>query len=122
MFNRTVSGFCYPFNAYNDTIKEIVQSAGYVWARGGADIGNIISLDNLFELRPSCHFLSENFLKIFYQARDQKGVFFFWGHSYELMTEYMWKEFRKTIEMMATDPDIEWCNISEISHFVQNSK
>jgi peptidoglycan/xylan/chitin deacetylase (PgdA/CDA1 family) len=122
IFNRAVSGFCYPFNAYNNIIKEEVRSAGYVWARGGADTGNIISLDDLFDLRPSCHFLSENFLKIFHQARDQNGIFFFWGHSYELMTENMWNKFRKTIEMMATDPEIEWCNISELIHHVQSSE
>jgi hypothetical protein len=38
------------------------------------------------------------------------------------MTENMWKEFRKTIEMIATDPEIEWCNISELIHYVQSSE
>lgn len=96
-FGQPVGGFCYPFNSYDQRVKDAVRAAGYVWARGNGDSGTYPPADSL-EFHPSCHFLAPYFWDKYREVREKGGVFFFWGHSYELRHEHMWYEFEKKIE------------------------
>lgn len=113
IFNKAVVGFCYPFNMYNDTIKDMVRSAGYLWARSGAETDDVFPPSDPLEFIPSCHFLSESFWGKFNHSKDQNGIFYFWGHSCELVTEEMWRKLEEAIAKIASEPNMEWCNVSE---------
>jgi len=114
IFQKSVYGFCYPFDVYNDAVKNAVRAAGYRWARGNQTRMSCFPPDDPMEFHPSCHFLSDRFRICYESAKKDKGVFFFWGHSYELMNEVMWTEFERTIESMASDSDAEWCDLSAL--------
>ena len=116
IFNKAVAGFCYPFNSYNNTVKDMIRSAGYLWARGGAEAENAFPPPDPFEFNFNSHFLSESFWKKFYHSRDQNSIFSFWGHSCELVTEEMWRIFEETIERITDEPNVAWSNVSDVVH------
>jgi len=113
IFHRQVLGFAYPFNACNDVVKEAVRAAGYRWARGPRQQeddfppGGPLSGDPL-EFPPSCHFLAPDFWERYDRQRRRNGVFFFWGHSYELAGAAMREEFEARIRGISLDPRAQW--------------
>jgi peptidoglycan/xylan/chitin deacetylase (PgdA/CDA1 family) len=119
IFNKPVLGFCYPFNAYNDSVKSAVRSAGYVWARGGYSQEGIFPPVDPFEFHFSCHFLSPDFWLRFNNAKKLNGLFSFWGHSYEMVSESMWRNFEAMIEKISLDPETQWSFIDHL--FINNS-
>ena len=44
----------------------------------------------------------------------QCGVFYFWGHSYEMITDSMWSTFEETIERISADPDSCWGEVADL--------
>ena len=41
-------------------------------------------------------------------------VFFFWGHSYELINDLMWNDFEEKVARLSSDPANTWVNISSL--------
>ncbi|HQG35037.1 MAG TPA: polysaccharide deacetylase family protein [Syntrophales bacterium] len=120
IFRRQVLGFAYPFNACNDVVKETVRAAGYRWARGPRPQGDDSPptgpwCGDPLEFPPSCHFLAPDFWERYDRRRLRAGVFFFWGHSYELVGAEMWREFEARIRGISLDPQAEWCFFSELN-------
>ena len=63
---------------------------------------------------PDCHFLAENFWGLFEAAKAEDRVFYFWGHSYELITEEDWSGFEQKIARLSGDPVVEWEDIANL--------
>ena len=114
IFKKPVLGFCYPFNAYNESVRASVRSAGYVWARGGFTQESIFPPVDNFEFHFSCHFLSPDFWLRFNNAKKLNDVFSFWGHSYEMRNETMWRNFEVMIEKISSDPETLWSFIADL--------
>ena len=65
-------------------------------------------------LASSCHFLSRDFWSIF-EAAKKTGVFYFWGHSYEMMDcPQIWQRFELAIRLLSEDPEVEWVNVIDL--------
>lgn len=113
LFNRKVSGFCYPFGAVNSEVRNMVEQTGHQYARTveGLKIGKVNQ--DLLLLKPHCHFLAPDFWAC-YEAAKASGVFYFWGHSFEMHTEKMWQEFENKIAIISNDPNAEWDSISNV--------
>ena len=62
------------------------------------------------EFHPNCHFLAPDFWQRYEKARE-RGVFYFWGHSYELATEPLWDAFDDQIRRISADPSAEWADL-----------
>jgi hypothetical protein len=114
IFKKSVLGFCYPFNAYNQVVKAALRSAGYIWARGGQDDESVFPPRDPFEFNFSCHFLSSDFWPKFKMAKERDGVFSFWGHSCEMISEAMWHDLEGMIERIASDASAEWSFINDL--------
>ena len=114
IFHKPVHGFCYPFNAYNDFVKKIVRSSGYKWARGNQHHEDTLTPADPFEFHPSCHFLDHDFWDKYDRLKLTNGVFFFWGHSCELISEGMWHDIGEKIKGISLDPDAEWFFLDEL--------
>ena len=113
-FQKPVPGFCYPFNAYNDFVKDAVRSAGYKWARGNQPLENTFPPIDPLEFHPCCHFLDQDFRQKYDQQRKRDSVFFFWGHSCELIDETMWESFEGMINRISSDPEAEWFFVADL--------
>lgn len=112
-FGRAVAGFAYPFGAYNEAVVAAVREAGHVYGRTTGQAERSFPPADAMTLHPSCHFLAPDFWQRHEQARSQ-GVFYFWGHSYEMTTEAMWADFESTILRLCSEPDARWCNVAEL--------
>lgn len=113
-FQKPVLGFCYPFNAYNDFVRDAVRSAGYKWARGNQHQENVYPPVDPLEFHPCCHFLDHDFWEKYDRQKKSNGVFFFWGHSCELMNEAMWENFESMISRISSDPADEWAFVRDL--------
>jgi hypothetical protein len=113
-FGQSVSGFAYPFGAYDATVTRAVRDAGHVYARTTGDGStSTLPVSDAMTLHPHCHFLAPGFWLRYAQAHAG-GVFYFWGHSYEMTTEAMWAEFESTIIRLGSDPAARWCNVADL--------
>ncbi|OGV56518.1 MAG: hypothetical protein A2X49_06470 [Lentisphaerae bacterium GWF2_52_8] len=114
LFKRPVRGFAYPFGSWNELVKEELRKAGYVYARTTKNVSAVFPPEDPMEFHPSCHFLSPKFMDEFERVKKEGGVFYFWGHSYEMREEHMWVDFERKIEYLSSAPEAQWCNIIDL--------
>lgn len=112
---RPVRGFAYPFGTFNDTVKEELRAAGYAYARTVSRADRVFPPEDPMELKVSTHFLDPAFWAAFDRVRQSgDGVFYFWGHSYEILNESLWSAFEETIARLSADPDVRWVTNIEL--------
>jgi peptidoglycan/xylan/chitin deacetylase (PgdA/CDA1 family) len=114
IFQKPVLGFCYPFNVYNDSVRGAVRSAGYKWARGNQHQDDIFPPVDPYEFSPTCLLLDIDFWEKYNHQKKKNRVFFFWGHSYELINDAMWENFESTINRISSDPEAEWAFVTDL--------
>ena len=65
-------------------------------------------------LTPNCHFQARDFYERYEKAKST-GVFYFWGHTYEMMdSEGMWNQLEQKIAYITNDPESEWADVIDI--------
>lgn len=114
IFQRPIPGFCYPFNDYNPVVKAALRDAGYRYARGAAEQPNAWPPPDPLEFNPACHILNPNFWSIYEQVKAENGVFYFWGHAYEIETNLGWREFERWIERISGDTAAQWVSMGDL--------
>lgn len=112
-FQQPVKGFAYPYGTYNDEVMAAVLETGHIYARTVQNVERPFPPEDPMAFHPCCHFLAEDLWERYEQARPG-GVFYFWGHSYEITDEDMWAEFDRTIERMSADADAQWANVVDL--------
>lgn len=112
-FGQEVSGFAYPFGTYNEAVKEVIQEAGHIYARTTKRNEFNFPPVDLMEFHPTCHFLADDFWEK-YETAKTIGVFYFWGHSYEMITPAHWVVFEDQIKRIHADPEATWADIPEL--------
>ena len=114
-FGQKDCGFAYPFNSYNDDVKKALKDAGYLYARTGICVDGSLPLDNPLELPSHGHFMSPDFWAKYEKVREQDGIFYFWGHSYEMMDDKaLWNEFESKLAKISADSKAEWIDIIDL--------
>ena len=113
LFDQPVSGFVYPFGTFDEVVAQSVRDAGHVYARTtrAADLG--VSTIDPMAAAASCHFLAPDFWQRLDRARPS-GVFWFWGHSYELVDEAMWSAFEASLARLCAEPGVQWCDPTDL--------
>jgi peptidoglycan/xylan/chitin deacetylase (PgdA/CDA1 family) len=112
-FGQPVLGFAYPFGTYNDAVKEAVRAAGHVYARTTGSVERPFPPEDAMAFHPNCHFLAPDFWERYEKARAG-SVFYFWGHSYEMITEAMWAEFESQIARISADAGASWGDLARL--------
>ena len=120
-FGQPVRGFAYPFGSYNDAVVKLVGEAGHVYARTTRNVDQPLPVANAMEFHACCHFLAPDFWARYEKAREG-GVFYFWGHSYEMISEGMWREFEETIRRISADPASRWGEVAGLFEGKPNGK
>lgn len=114
-FGQDKCGLAYPGGGYDDTVKQAVRDAGFLYARTTKNIDGALPLDDPMELHTHCHFLSPEFWAKYEKVRELDGVFYFWGHSYELMDNLeLWGELEYKLARIAGDPKAEWIDVIDL--------
>ena len=60
----------------------------------------------------NCHFMANDFWARFEKVKAADGVFYFWGHSYEIMDEAGWEDFDRKIERISSEA--KWQDLPEL--------
>ena len=112
-FGQAVSGFAYPFGSYNEDTMQLVRESGHVYARTTANVSHPFPPQDAMLFHPCCHFLAPD-LWARYEMAKQRGVFYFWGHSYEMITDSMWSSFEEIIKRISADPGSCWGEVADL--------
>jgi len=49
-----------------------------------------------------------------YEQAKRGGVFYFWGHSHEMITEARWRAFAELTERISADPGVGWGEVTDL--------
>jgi peptidoglycan/xylan/chitin deacetylase (PgdA/CDA1 family) len=113
-FQRPIRGFAYPFGSFNATVKEELRSAGYAYARTVARSERVFPPDDPMEFNVNAHIHDPGFWEAFERSNKPGGVFYFWGHSYEMRTEALWADYEEKIARLSATPDVRWVTNIEL--------
>ncbi len=121
LFGQPVEGFVYPYGQRKEATDEVVREAGHIYARGtgGSCALAPAAYPPADPLRfvPDAHFKDPDIRKKFATARARHApVFYFWGHSYEVMDETEWQSLEDFIHGISASPDCEWAWLPDLFH------
>lgn len=114
IFGCEVAGFAYPFGDYNAAVEDAVRDAGHTYARTCINVADVYPPSNPMAFHSNCHFLDPQFWTRFDHVAENGGVFYFWGHSYEIVTEDDWLRFERDITRLSADPRVEWADLPSL--------
>ena len=113
IFEKPVLGFVYPYGSYNAEVKEVIRELGYVYARTAGKPAEPFPPKDPMEFHPHCHFLEPDFWARYEQARAS-GWFYFWGHTYEIINDDMWRNFDEQIARISNDTAAQWLDVVDL--------
>lgn len=114
IFQRECPGFAWPNGTHSPETERMLSNAGFRYGRTVENVNDVTLCDDPMHLAPTCHFMDGNFLQK-YQNAKKTGVFYFWGHSYE-MFEYdmFWKRYEEMIKFITEDTEAEWVDVIDL--------
>ncbi|MGA1531286.1 MAG: polysaccharide deacetylase family protein [Kiritimatiellia bacterium] len=113
LFQQPVRGFAYPFGNYDEEVMELLRASGHAYGRTVMNIKQPFPPGDPMAFHPTCHFLAEDFKKR-YDMTEPDGVFYFWGHSFELHEEQDWAVFDEMIGWISADPAAQWYSLEDL--------
>jgi peptidoglycan/xylan/chitin deacetylase (PgdA/CDA1 family) len=114
IFGVPVTGFAYPFGDYNEAVMDMLREVGHIYGRTCVNVADCFPPDDAMAFHPNCHFLAADFWQKYEDEKTRDGVFYFWGHSYELVTEQDWQNFEAQIARIAGDEQAVWTDLPEL--------
>ena len=114
-FQKECRGFAWPYGVATDETVKLLNEAGLAYGRTVANTDEVLSYTDPLLLAPTCHFMNRLFWQKYQLAKETTGVFYFWGHSYEMADfEPYWSNFEDMIAYISNDPDAEWVNVIDL--------
>jgi peptidoglycan/xylan/chitin deacetylase (PgdA/CDA1 family) len=115
IFSQPVWGFAYPYGDTNGATTGVVRDAGHIYARSCGNATPCYPPANPMQFAPDCHHAAPDFWERYARAKAvNAGVFYFWGHSYEFVTEQDWQFFASKLDRFNADPEAVWVNLPEL--------
>lgn len=111
LFGQPVAGFAYPYGNHNPAVRDTVRAAGHVYARTVENARPCFPPADPMAFHPTVKFNAPDFWDAFEACCATGGVFYFWGHSYELVTPSDWQDFEDKIARLTSDPRTEWADL-----------
>ena len=114
-FQRECRGFAWPYGAYTEETVKLLNEAGFAYGRTTENTDDVTAYKDPLMLASNCHFMNRQFWQKYKQAKETTGVFYFWGHSYEMADfDPYWKNFEAMIAYISNDPEAEWVNVIDL--------
>lgn len=114
VMQRPCLGFAWPCGISTPSTIALLREHGFAYGRTTNNAADVTDCAEPLALSSNCHFMARDFWDR-YEAARKTGVFYFWGHSYELY-EYdpLWRQLENKIAEISADPDAEWANVIDI--------
>ena len=114
-FGFPVTGFVYPCGLHSEEVEQMVAATGHVYARTTKNVARSFPPERPMALHSNCHFAAADFWDRFARAKAEKHpVFYFWGHSYEMIADEEWAAMDAKIARVSADPECEWTTLPEL--------
>lgn len=117
---KPCTGFAWPCGVYTPGTVAALRSAGFSYGRSTKNTNDVLG-DNPepMALKSSCHFLAADFWARYAAEKARGGVFYFWGHSYEMFQyDALWRRMDETLRYIAEDPDAEWIDVVDLARML----
>lgn len=117
VFQRECPGFAWPYGGVStESLLDKMTAAGFKYGRTTREAENRLGqYTHPMMLNPTVHFQNQLFYEKFLEAKAVNGVFYFWGHSYEMMDcDGLWNQLENKLAMFARDPEVEWIDVIDI--------
>ena len=115
LFQKECTGFAWPCGKYTEKTADMLLEAGFTYGRTVETTERVSGFAHPMILHSSCHFMSPDFWNAFEKAKTTDGIFYFWGHSYEMMDDAeLWEEFENKLRRLAADSEVEWIPTTEL--------
>ena len=115
LFQRPCRGFAWPCGKYTRELADAMLAEGFAYGRTTENSEHVIDSPHPMILRSSGHFANNNFYECYEKAKQENGIFYFWGHSYEMMdSEGMWNQLELKLKFLRDEPDAVWCDLADI--------
>ena len=114
VWQREARGFAWPFGDFNDECVKILREEGFAYGRTTRNVDSVIPCEEPMALPSNCHFLNPDFDRIREKAK-KTGVFYFWGHSYEMKDDPRLRErYESIIRDISADPEARWVDVVDL--------
>lgn len=122
LFQQPCPGFAWPCGVVTQGAIDKLREKGFAYGRSTKTALDITECEEPLALAPNCHFLQGDFWTRYNKAKET-GVFYFWGHSYEMMNyDELWNYFEEKIKIITEDPDTEWADVIDIVPMLKGNK
>jgi peptidoglycan/xylan/chitin deacetylase (PgdA/CDA1 family) len=113
-FGKQVPGFVYPFGDHDARVMDAVRAAGHTYARTCHNALDVMQVPDRMAQPSSRFHLAADFWDEFDRVRATDGVFYFWGHSYEFITEDDWQAFDAKLTRINATPGVQWVRLADV--------
>lgn len=114
-FGQPIHGFVYPYGDSNAATEQVVREAGHIYARATGNATPCYPPADAMVFKPDCHFRNAAFHDLYAKAKASGcGVFYFWGHSYEMVNEEDWQALEAKIKFINADKDAVWVDVQDL--------
>lgn len=124
--NQEVTGFAYPYGAWDDELTKKLEKLGIVYARNVGETHNFGIPENFLSWNPTCHHDDpelKNLIKKFLESDNEGDLFYLWGHSYEFYINNNWELIEEFLKIMSEHKDEIWFATNlEIYNYIQENK
>lgn len=129
LFNTIISGFAYPYGAFNEDIKHILSLVNIKYARTTIPTHSFDVPTDFLELNPTCHHedpmlgeLTNKFLNT--NPNDnikerEPYLFYVWGHSYEFDEKNNWHIIENFVSRVANNKEVYYCTNGELYRYTE---
>lgn len=115
LFQKECSGFAWPCGLYTQSTADALLEAGFSYGRTVKNTDDVLSAEHPMMLNSSCHFQDSSFYERYEKAKAGSGIFYFWGHSYEMMdSEGLWAQLEDKIKYITDDPQSQWVELDSV--------
>lgn len=115
LFETSCPGFAWPGGWNTPETAKLMREAGFAYGRTIENTDNVLDCKDLMSFKTNCHYQDRDFMRKYQQAKETSGVFYFWGHSYEMFDcDGLWDQLEQKICYISEDPDAEWCDVIDL--------
>ena len=115
LFGQPILGFAYPYGDHSSETANAVREAGHIYARTCLNATPCMPATDWMMLATDCHYAAPDFWERYERAKAAGApAFYFWGHSYELVTAADWQAFAEQLARFNADPDAIWADLPDL--------
>ena len=124
---RITRGMAYPYGSTNQKVVDCLKACGILYARTVHSTNNFQIAEDWLRLPATCHHNNPNLMQlaqqfVSYVVKNEPGIFYLWGHSYEFEINNNWHVIEEFCEFMGNREEIWYATNIEIFEYLEAYK